>query len=146
MKLHGVALAVLLMSSAASAQNAARVIAPPSVAPPKSVATAIDYQTMYQREVDKNKQLKGEVASLTQRINEMTRPGGSLVQAYCESPTVSRNTAGATSDCARNGFACEPVSGLCRTSARSSDECAATFVYCSTTGGCVRDARACPSG
>ncbi|GAB1597080.1 hypothetical protein [Lysobacter claricitrinus] len=146
MKPRHVLLIALLASSFAHAQTAARVVPAPTASPAKAIAATIDYQSLYQREVAKNKELKGQVATLTDRIAEMTHPGGSLVHAYCETPTLSRNTAGATSNCANNGFGCEPVSGLCRTSARSSDECAAGYIYCATTGGCVHDANACPPG
>ncbi|AXK72618.1 hypothetical protein DWG18_10255 [Lysobacter sp. TY2-98] len=130
----------------ASAQTPLRATVATPAMPSKAAQVQPDYQALYQREVEKNRDLKGQVASLTDRISQMTHPGGSAVQAYCETPTMSRNTAGASNDCAKNGFGCEPVSGLCRTSARSSDECAATYIYCATTGGCVRDANACPSG
>lgn len=133
----------LLTVSTASAQNPPRVMSAAAAAP-KVAQPQLDYSALYQREVEKNKELRGQVATLTDRINQMTHPGGSLVRAYCETPTVSRNTAGASNDCAKNGFGCEPVSGLCRTSVRSSDECAPGYVYCSTTGGCVQDANACP--
>lgn len=133
----------LIAASIAHAQTPPRVSVPAAVVPSKAGQLQLDYQSLYQREVDRNKELKGQVATLTERLNQMTRPGGSLVQAYCESPTVSRNTAGASNDCAKNGFGCEPVSGLCRTSARSSDECAAGYIYCATNGGCVRDPDAC---
>lgn len=135
----------LLAAGAAGAQNPPRAMTVnPAAVAKVAQAAQLDYQALYQREVEKNRQLQGQVQSLTQRIAEMTRPGGSLVRAYCESPTVSRNTAGAVNDCARNGFGCEPVSGLCRTSARSSDECAPGYIYCATNGGCVTSADACP--
>ena len=117
------------VSSGASAQSAASL--------PK------DYEALYRKEVEKNRELKGTVDSLSARIAEMTRPGGRLVQAYCESNVVSRNTAGATSDCSAAGYACEPVSGLCRTSAQISDHCAAGFTYCSIHSNCVRTANEC---
>lgn len=139
--------------AAASAQTVQRVRPMGPVAPISPTATATpsdaaslpkDYQAMYQKEAAKNRELRAEVDSLTARIAEMTRPGGSLVQAFCETPTMSRNTAGASNDCARSGYGCEPVSGLCRTTARSSDECAAGYVYCATNATCVNSAAACP--
>ena len=142
MKPLAVLAGLLLASPTALAQNPPRVAPTPAV--PAKAITAIDYQALYRSEVEKNKDLKGQVASLTQRIDEMTRPDGSLVRAYCETPTMSRNTAGASNDCGRNGFACEPVSGLCRTSARSTSECAPGYIYCATNAGCVPNAAACP--
>jgi cell division septum initiation protein DivIVA len=91
-------------------------------------ALVIDYQAQYRKEVEKNKQLRGENDGLRQQLAEMTRHGGSLVHAYCETRTVSRNTAGDRNDCARNGYTCEAVSGLCRTSANDSDQCSDGFL------------------
>jgi len=117
----------------ASAQNApavARVVAPAArtMAPQLAPAMAIDYQAQYRKEVEKNKQLRGENDGLRQQLAEFTRRGGSLVHAYCETPTTSRNTAGASTDCAHNGYTCEPVSGLCRTSANDSNQCSDGFL------------------
>jgi len=76
----------------------------------------------------KNKNLQQQNTVLEKKLDETTHPGGSLVKAYCESATVSRNTAGATNDCGINGYTCEPVSGLCRTTCSSSSECDYGFV------------------
>lgn len=139
--------ALVLIAGVLQAQTMTRVrpvaLPTPVAADPSAVSLPKDYQALYQKEAEKNRQLKAEVATLTSRIAEITRPGGSLVQAYCETPTLSRNTAGAQNDCATSGFACEPVSGLCRTSARSSAECAAGFTYCVIRGNCVRSADEC---
>jgi len=78
--------------------------------------------------VEKNKQLRGENDGLRNQLAEYTRRGGSLVHAYCETETVSRNTAGARNDCAPTGYKCEPVGGLCRTSANDSNQCADGFL------------------
>lgn len=110
----------------------------PAATPSDAASLPKDYQALYQKEAEKNRALRAEVASLTTRIAELTRPGGSLVQAYCETETVSRNTAGARNDCGATGYGCEPVSGLCRTSARSTLECAAGYVYCATNSSCVQ--------
>jgi hypothetical protein len=130
-----IVLALVLGASCvgASAQNApavARVVAPAArtTAPQLAPAMAIDYQAQYRKEVEKNKQLRGENDGLRQQLAEFTRRGGSLVHAYCETRTVSRNTAGASNDCARDGYTCEPVSGLCRTSANDSDQCSDGFL------------------
>lgn len=142
---------VVGIASVAAAQTV-RQIRPvsPIVATPATPAASAqaaslpkDYEALYRKEAEKNRELKAEVQSLTERLAQVTRPGGSLVTAYCESASVSRNTAGATNDCSTSGFACEPVSGLCRTSARSSMECAAGFVYCSLRANCVRTAEEC---
>lgn len=142
---------VVGIASVAGAQTVRQVrpVSPIVATPisPAASATGVsmpkDYEALYRKEAEKNRELKAEVQSLTERLAQVTRPGGSLVTAYCESPSVSRNTAGATNDCSTSGFACEPVSGLCRTSARSSTECAAGFVYCSLRANCVRTAEEC---
>ena len=100
----------------------------PAVSPQLAHAMDIDYQAQYRKEVQKNKQLRGENTDLRQQLAEYTRHGGSLVHAYCETETVSRNTAGARNDCAPTGYKCEPVSGLCRTSANDSIQCADGFL------------------
>jgi hypothetical protein len=89
---------------------------------------AIDYKQQYEKEREKNQQLPSENASLQSQLAEWTRKGGSLVHAYCETPTMSANSAGARNDCSVSGYTCEPVSGVCRTSARSSDECATGYL------------------
>ena len=127
------ALVLGLGTLGASAQNAppaGRIVAPAAraVSPQLSQALAIDYQAQYRKEVEKNKQLRGENDGLRQQLAEYTRRGGSLVHAYCETRTLSRNTAGASNDCAHNGYTCEPVSGLCRTSANDSNQCSDGFL------------------
>ena len=127
------ALVLGLGSVGAWAQNAppaGRVVAPTAraVSPQLSQALAIDYQAQYRKEVEKNKQLRGENDGLRQQLAEYSRRGGSLVHAYCETRTLSRNTAGASNDCSHNGYTCEPVSGLCRTSANDSDQCSDGFL------------------
>lgn len=127
------ALVLGLGTVGASAQDtppAGRVVAPTAraVGPQLSQALAIDYQAQYRREVEKNQQLRGENDGLRLQLAEYTRRGGSLVHAYCETRTVSRNTAGASNDCARDGYTCEPVSGLCRTSANDSNQCSDGFL------------------
>jgi hypothetical protein len=103
----------------------------------------IDWQAQYRKEVEKNKALRNENTSLQSQLAAYTSRTGSRVTAYCETPTLSRNTAGASNDCSRNGFGCEPVSGLCRTVAHSSDECAAGYVFCSLHNTCVQTAQEC---
>jgi hypothetical protein len=82
-----------------------------------------------------------ELRAALERINEMTRFGGSLVQAYCTSDTMSRNSAGASEDCAAGGYNCDRVSGLCHRRAAISDHCAEGFLFnanaCVTPGSMV---------
>ncbi|QNP41779.1 hypothetical protein [Lysobacter solisilvae (ex Woo and Kim 2020)] len=120
------ALLALLVSAPLSAQNTAAIR--PMVAPTNINAVQIDYKQQWEKEREKNQQLRSENANLQSQLAEWTRKGGSLVHAYCEAPTVSVNSAGARNDCAASGYGCEPVSGLCRTVARSSMDCAPGFL------------------
>ena len=86
---------------------------------------------------ESNLALKQENAQLKARMDAMTTRGGSEVRAWCPAATVSRNTAGATANCATAGYTCEPVSGLCRTSCQTSDMCAGGFTCDVGAGKCV---------
>lgn len=131
---------LLVLSASAVAQTVGTVR--PMVVP-KVDTMAIDYRQQWEQERAKNQALRSENARLSQQLAEWTGRGGSQVHAYCETPTLSRNSAGASNDCAVSGFACEPVSGLCRTVANSSADCAAGYIYCATSRQCVRDANGC---
>lgn len=125
--LSRVAVVVLLAAAAPlAAQNAATLR--PMVAPVKVDAVQVDWKAQYDKERAKNQALRGQVASLQAELASWTSKGGSQVHAYCETETLSRNTAGASNDCAASGYRCEPVSGLCRTSARVTADCAPYFV------------------
>lgn len=134
----GLALAALLPAAAQ-----VRMMQVPQAARPATQAVQIDYQAQYRQEVDKNKALRAENASLKAQLDSYTSRTGSRVTAYCETPSLSRNTAGASNDCSRSGFGCEPVTGLCRTVAHSTDECAAGYVWCSLNNACVRTPQEC---
>lgn len=77
-----------------------------------------------------------QIIQLTKQIGEFTQKGGRQVRAYCESDWVSRNTAGATNNCALSGFLCESVSGLCRARCARTAECAMGFVC--DNAACIR--------
>ena len=144
----GLALVVLVPAALVQVSAQVRLVKMPQAAPQTAAApnaAVIDYQAQYQKEVEKNKTLRNENTSLRAQLDAYTSRTGSRVTAYCETPTRSRNTAGASSDCSRNGFGCEPVSGLCRTTAHSTDECAAGYVYCSLHNNCVQTAQECES-
>ena len=49
------------------------------------------------------RELNARLAEALATIEQMTSRTGSLVKAYCESNTLSRNTAGATDNCADSG-------------------------------------------
>jgi hypothetical protein len=88
-----------------------------------------------------NLALKEENAALRARVDAMTTRGGSAVRAYCPTDSTSMNTAGASADCGKSGYNCDPVSGLCRTTCQTSDMCAGGFTCdvgaarCVYTGG-----------
>jgi hypothetical protein len=92
----------------------------------------VEQNNTLQKEINTLQQQKAE---LQQKLNAATQVGGSAVKAYCESPTVSRNTSGAKNDCALTGYMCEPVSGLCRTSCRKTQDYCAPGYACDTMQG-----------
>jgi hypothetical protein len=139
----GLALVVLVPVAAQVRMVKLPQAAPQTAAAPS--AAVIDFQAQYAKEVEKNKALRNENTSLRAQLDSYTSRTGTRVTAYCETPTLSRNTAGASNDCSRTGFGCEPVSGLCRTQAHSTDECAAGYVYCSLHNNCVQTAQECES-
>jgi len=146
MRKWGIAIVGLLALLPVAAQ--VRMVKLPQAAPQTAAASSaavIDFQAQYAKEVEKNKALRNENTSLRAQLDSYTSRTGTRVTAYCETPTLSRNTAGASNDCSRTGFGCEPVSGLCRTQAHSTDECAAGYVYCSLHNNCVQTAQECES-
>jgi hypothetical protein len=118
-------LLLLLVAAPLAAQNVGAVR---PMATPNLNAIQIDYKQQWEKEREKNQQLRAENVGLQSQLAEWTRKGGSLVHAYCETPTMSVSSAGARNDCAASGYGCEPVSGLCRTVVRSSDQCAPGFL------------------
>jgi hypothetical protein len=126
--------AALAIASTASAQTMVRPRVAPAIA---QIDTAALEKQKMERE---NAKLREENAALKQRVDAMTSLGGSQVHAYCPagSPGISRNTAGAESNCNQAGYNCEPVSGLCRTSCQTSDMCAANFTCDTAAQQCVR--------
>lgn len=118
-------LAALLVAAPLAAQNVTPVR---PMATPNLNAVQVDYKAQFEKEREKNQKLRTENASLQAQLAEWTRKGGSLVHAYCETPTLSVSSAGARNDCAASGYGCEPVSGLCRTVARTSNDCAPGFL------------------
>lgn len=136
-------LGVMLLLVLSTSSAAQLLVTPRPMVAPKVDTIVVDYRQQWEKERAKNQELRNENAQLRQQLSEWTSRGGSQVHAYCETPTLSRNSAGASNDCAVAGFACEPASGLCRTVANSSADCAAGYIYCATNRQCVRDANAC---
>jgi len=77
------------------------------------------------------------VKQLGDQIQAMTKPGGALVRAYCDGEFVSRNTTGATNNCASRGYACEPVSGTCYARCSKTDQCARGWVCDPGVSACI---------
>lgn len=113
------------------------------MATPNINAIQIDYKQQWEKERQKNQQLREENTGLRGQLAEWTNKGGSLVHAYCETPTLSANSSGARNDCASGGYTCEPVSGLCRTSAANGSQCAAGYNWCVYGNRCVRSPGEC---
>jgi regulator of replication initiation timing len=146
MKLALVFVGSLLMTGVVSAQyqpmpvqnpraqpNTQRVVKP--VASPVAETAVIDEHAMNQRLREKinalqreNAALRARNESLKSRLTEYTSKTGSEVHAYCENSSISRNTAGAQTDCNRSGYVCEEVSGMCKTSCQTTDMCAPSWV------------------
>lgn len=83
------------------------------------------------------RELNARLAEALATIEQMTSRTGSLVKAYCESNTLSRNTAGATENCADSGYVCGDVEGTCKRQCSTSRDCAITFT-CAPDGRCVK--------
>lgn len=142
--LLGMFLAGLAVTAAAQvfAPGAIHRIPAPAAAVSPNTAARVDPASdpvLARAEIDRlqrrNTQLRNQFqATLTdlqnarKTLDEMTRPGGSLVTAQCASYTESRTTAGAYEDCSSSGYRCEPVSGMCRRECQRSDECAPGFL------------------
>jgi hypothetical protein len=82
-----------------------------------------------------NERLAAENATLKAQVQGYSVLGGSLVHAYCSSDTVSMNTAGASADCAASGYACDKVSGLCKTRCETSADCGGSGSNCDVRSG-----------
>jgi len=130
-------LGVLVLVAGATTAQTMRVMQPAARPASPANAAVLDYQGMYNSEVQKNRALRAELDAANKRISDMIRPGGSQVMAYCATPVESRNTAGASSDCSRAGYGCEAVSGLCRTTCQTSDMCAPGFLCDTGVQHCV---------
>jgi hypothetical protein len=134
-------------ATAAQPANTAQSTQATKVAKPDAVGPMVelDQKAINAQLTKRNKELRAQVvrlkeenASLHARIAEFTKPGGSEVRAFCPTGTTSRNTAGATANCARlGGYTCEAVSGLCRTSCQTTDMCAPGWTCDTAAQQCV---------
>ena len=136
-----IGLLCLLACAPLAAQNVTAVR--PMVAPANVGAIQIDWKAQHDKQVEKNKELRAENEGLRAQLAAWVNKGGSQVHAYCETETLSRNSAGASNDCAASGYKCEAVSGLCLTSAGNSSQCAAGRIWCVYGNRCVSSADEC---
>jgi hypothetical protein len=115
-------------ASSAQVQPAVKplVLQPLQVAPKPELESNLPEQRIARLEAEK-RELQEENIRLREQNRQMTELGGSQVHAYCPSREISRNTAGAENNCASSGYNCESVSGLCRTTCGTSDDCAVDF-------------------
>lgn len=125
MTLRAACLALLVLaSSVANAQGTLQSIRLAPIAQPNVQAAQVDQAAVEKARLEReNRRLREENAALKQQVDDFTALGGSNVHAYCASKDTSRNTAGAETTCGGN-LACEPVSGLCKTSCTSTSDCA----------------------
>ena len=138
---NGWMLLMLLVTAPLAAQNVTPIR---PMATPNLNSIQVDYKQQWEKEREKNQQLRAANSTLQSQLAEWSRKGGSQVHAYCETPTLSANSAGSRNDCAAaGGLTCEPVSGLCRTSAASSAQCAPTYNWCVYGNRCVKSAAEC---
>jgi hypothetical protein len=103
------------------------------------ILTADEAKAQIAKLENEQRETRIQLKAALERIEQMTKIGGSQVQAYCEpGTTMSRNTAGASENCATSGFACDKVSGLCHRRAVNTEMCAIGYV--AYQGSCVTPA------
>ena len=126
-------LAFGLLSNASSAQNF-QMVEPLATPAPALQATQIDQEALLKHKIETlksdNERLRQENQSLSTRITEFTKLGGSEVHAYCSARSVSQNTAGASESC--GAYACNAVNGLCKDRCDSVADCATNFACADT--------------
>jgi hypothetical protein len=115
-------------------------------APTQAIETVESLREANRQLREKNKALRNENAALKERLAQTTTRGGSLVKAWCPTPTVARTTAGDESNCAAGGYNCDPVSGQCRTTCQTSDHCSINFTCDPPSGKCISTINGAPGG
>ena len=121
------------------------VVVTPQIAPiqqdsglTEKIMTIEEAQAQIAKLRDEKRELDGRLTEALATIDQYTQKGGRLVHAYCESETLSRNTAGASEDCAASGYRCADVEGTCRKSCNVTSECAGYHVCDTARHVCVR--------
>jgi hypothetical protein len=93
----------------------------------KKVMTIEEAQAQIAKLRAEKRELNDRLTETLATLDQWTKKGGSLVHAYCESDSISRNTSGASENCALSGYTCAPVEGTCRRSCVSSSDCDGQF-------------------
>ena len=104
----------------------------------EKIMTIEEAQAQIAKLRDEKRELDGRLTEALATIDQWTKKGGSLVHAYCESETLSRNSAGASEDCAASGYRCAEVEGTCRKSCNVTTDCAGYHVCDTARHVCVR--------
>ena len=104
----------------------------------EKIMTVEDAQKRIAQLQREKRELDGRLTEALATIDQWTKKGGSLVHAYCESEEISRNSAGATENCADSGYRCAEVEGTCRKSCNVTTDCAGYHVCDTARHVCVR--------
>ena len=136
MRLRLVALlaAIVVTPALAQVMQIQRPVIVPQIQPVQNdpdvaqkVMTVEDAQAQIAKLRAEKKELNARLNETLATLDQWTKKGGSLVHAYCESDSISRNTSGASENCALSGYTCAPVEGTCRRSCVSSSDCDGQF-------------------
>lgn len=136
MRLRLVALlaAIVVTPALAQVMQIQRPVIVPQIQPVQNdpdvaqkVMTIEDAQAQIAKLRAEKKELNARLNETLATLDQWTKKGGSLVHAYCESDSISRNTSGASENCALSGYTCAPVEGTCRRSCVSSSDCDGQF-------------------
>ena len=136
MRLRLVALlaAIVVTPALAQVMQIQRPVIVPQIQPVQNdpdvaqkVMTIEDAQAQIAKLRAEKKELNARLNETLATLDQWTKKGGSLVHAYCESDSISRNTSGASENCALGGYTCAPVEGTCRRSCVSSSDCDGQF-------------------
>ena len=125
MRVRGIVLAVLAMSGLAQAQTVARVA--PQLRAANPAIRQVDPLALLQSRLT---HLEHRVNALESTINK-TQPALSF---QCVDNVTSQNSVGVAEDC--TPYACAPIDGRCRLSAKTSSDCAPGYNWIEG-GGCI---------
>jgi hypothetical protein len=128
-----VCLGLLASASAPSTAQVRTLQGVRAIAPAPQVVNVVDRQALVERRLvalgKKNRALEGRIATLESALREMRAAS----EFTCTTAQRSTNGRG-NEECAP--FACNYLDGRCRTTAASTDHCAAGFVW-NGSGQCV---------